>query len=516
MSVSVAVATVGVTPSLTPESVRRWLGKLSAPDRLGRDPQMLDLLRRLERVGEDEPTLAAGRSAVALLREAIERLRPAAPSSRRESVPYDVAKLCFVDDVPLLAAADRLGMSARQLTRERARAVAMILDELASLEPIAVPTSRPGSSNGSGHSVGTRRVQEYRFEPIPAIAGFLPRPQVAATLTAALAQQRPVHVHGPAGGGKTSLVADLASTWVSRLPTLWCRLRPGVNDSLPALLFELGQHLQSHGRAGLADTIAAAVPNFEPSLVSRIAVQELSGHEAIFVFDDYHIATGRPGLSEFLEDIAGRISSVQVITIGRTEQPRLHHALDIEVPLLHRNEIRALLRQLGDRAADEHVDLVAHWTHGVPYLVQLATSWLATADPDEVGSGEHRFSDHADVQVFLLDALTGLMDSSDRHILEAASIFRDRFTDAALAYVAGRTVGQIADTSRRLVTSHLASRSRQNGIALFCEVLREYVYQRLDEPRRRELHSRAADWYRDRLQAEEAEFHAMQAARLGG
>jgi hypothetical protein len=498
---------------IAPEDVRRWLGRLGSPDKLGRERQLLELLQRFGRLTDSEGSTAAGRVAAEFLRAAIERLRPANPASRQETLPYEVVRVCFVEDVPLLAAADRLGMSGRQLTRERSRAITMLIEEIAALgesgaAPLSAAAGGPSSVAVGEPARNVPGLPEYRFEPIPAIVGFLPRPRLTRVINDSLTARRVVHVHGPAGGGKTSVIAELALEWSSRQPVLWYRLRAGLNDSLPALLFEIGQHLNQHGRPRLAQTTAAALTSMDVSLVSRVAVHELSGHEATFVLDDYHVASGRPGIAPFLDDLTARLPGIGVVTVGRNDQPGLRASVPIEVPPLTVAETRALLRQLGDRLADQHVELVHHWTRGVPFLVQLAASWLETAAPEEVEAGGYDFSEQDEVRVFLLDALTGLMDTSDRAILEAASVFRDRFTDPALAYVANRTIGQVVDTSRGLVGTHLASRSRQGGIALLCEVLREYVYQRLAPELRAELHGRAADWYRGHSQPEEAAHHA--------
>ena len=120
----------------------------------------------------------------------------------------------------------------------------------------------------------------------------------------------------------------------------------------------------------------------------------------------------------------------------------------------------------------------AWWTGGIPQLVQLAAPWLSTATPEEITGGIVTFTERDEVQAFLLDWLTGLMDSYDRDVLEAASIFRDQFTDAALAFVTGRTTGQVSDISRRLVRYHVALRGRGGDVAFVHGSIRDYVYLR--------------------------------------
>jgi len=112
------------------------------------------------------------------------------------------------------------------------------------------------------------------------------RPHVARQITDAVRTCRVAHVHGPAGIGKTSLVAELALGWASSAPVLWYRVRVGVNDTLLAVLFELAEHLRSHERPHLAEVMTASLPRIDSSLVSRVAISELSHLRGVIVFDD--------------------------------------------------------------------------------------------------------------------------------------------------------------------------------------------------------------------------------------
>src|SRR5205823_2206857 len=112
-----------------------------------------------------------------------------------------------------------------------------------------------------------------------------------------------------------------------------------------------------------------------------------------------------------------------------------------------------------------------------------------------------------EVQSFLIDSVTDLLDHRDRTVLEAASIFRDQFSDAAAAYVAGRTLGEVRDTSRRLVRYHVATRGRGGDVAFFHTSVRDFFYQHLDPEQARQLHLRAAEWFAKRSNDAEAAYH---------
>ena len=75
------------------------------------------------------PMLVVAREARALLREKIEALRPPPDAPDRAERAY-IALRCFVQGDKLWVTAKTLGLSQRQATRERARAVALLRAEL--------------------------------------------------------------------------------------------------------------------------------------------------------------------------------------------------------------------------------------------------------------------------------------------------------------------------------------------------------------------------------------------------
>ncbi|MDQ1712076.1 MAG: hypothetical protein QOE45_1526 [Frankiaceae bacterium] len=477
------------------DAVRRWVAALDDPERLV-DPALVELLRLTSRLPVGASRVEVGRAGAGLLRETVERLRPADDAGYKERLAHRVLVMCFVEGVKAESAAVRLGISVRQLSRERTRAIEFLRTELATtLRDLGEdPTEQP-------------EPPRYRFEPIPAIAEYVARPAIARTVADAVRDARVVHVHGPAGIGKTSLVAELATAWTTTSPLLWYRLRAGVNDTLLAVLFELGEHLRAHDLPRLAEVTAASVPRIDVSLVSRVAVSELGDHPGVLVFDDYHLSEADPAIGSFLDDISARLPDLRIVTVGRHRDPRPRTAMPIAVPSLTERETRAMLHKSG-AGVDDATAAVAHgWTGGIPQLVRLAAPWLSTATAEEITGGVVSFTERDDVQEFLLDWLTGLMDTYDRDILEAASIFRDQFTDAALAAVSGRTVSQVSDISRRLVRYHVALRSRSGDVAFVHTSIREYVYQRLSAQRRAALHAAAADWYAALGERGEADHH---------
>jgi ATP/maltotriose-dependent transcriptional regulator MalT len=477
----------------TEADVRRWLSLLRQPDRLA-EPDLAALLRARGRLPAAGSPIAVGQAARDMLVQAIDGLRPDGTGPKQQELPYLVLKTCFVDGAKHVSAAERLGMSPRQLTRERARAIRLLSAELtaATTAPADAPTA-------------------YRAEPIPAIASFLPRPGVSRTIAELLAQHHLVHVHGPKGIGKTSLVAELAADTARRTPVFWYRFRAGLNTTFGAFSFELAEYLRSQGRPALAEYIAEALPNPDLGIVGRLAIRDLTATSQLVVLDDCHVADDDSAVFGFAEEAVVRLPELRVVTVGRHRDASLRVGTAYALPAMTRLETQSLLAQLGVRTSPMMAEMVHAWTEGLPHLVTLAASWLKSAAPDEIGAGIEALTQQHEVQEFLLSAISELLDSADRAILDAASVFRDRFTDESVAFVADQTVGVVQDTSRRLVRRHLASRSRAGDVAFFHASVREWFYARLTPERRREVHLRAAEWYALQANKGETAYHTSRA-----
>jgi ATP/maltotriose-dependent transcriptional regulator MalT len=458
---------------------------------------MIELLRRHDRLPASRSATAIGQAAARLLTETVEQLRAPTTATRQQQLPYVILRACFFDHSKRFTAAAQLGMSERQVTRELRRALQLLEAQL------GAPTARPSS--------------EPRAEPIPSISGFVARSRLHEQLADMLREHRLVHVHGPRGAGKTSLVAEYVSAAESR-PVVWYRLRAGLNTTLPAFLFDLADAIRDRTPTDLVDAVAAAVTANDLGIGSRIMLQALRDQSFLLVVDDYHLneADGDPRLAKFVEELGLRASRCSVITISR-ERPRGQpRPGSLDVVPMSMVETQQLLESLRLVVADDLATRVNRWTGGLPQLITLAASWLKTAGAEETSRGLDALIDLDDVQEFLLDSLTDLIDPEDRHVLGAASIFRDRFTDDAVAYVAERSRGQVLDTSRRLIRHYLATRARDGEVAFFHDTVREFVQSRLSPEQRSSFHRRAALWFERTGDPDEAAHHAEQASESVG
>jgi hypothetical protein len=325
--------------------VRRWLVNLARPELLA-DAEMTALLHAHGRGASGSP-VEVGRAGVLLLSDAVDSLAPPEGSPAAAALPYRVLRTCFVEGVKNSVAAERLGLSERQLSRERARAVALLATHLA-------PPASPG---GGGL-------------PPPLPAPFLPRPGLAAALQDATRCSRRVHVTGPDGSGKTTLVAAHARSVGAGV--FWCRAGLRSDDGLPALLFELGEHLVPHD-ASLASYVRGALPDVDVGLATRIAIAALAGRERLLVLDGW--GEGPAGrVDAFLDEAAARLP-LTVVTIARRPS---HGRVSVHVPGFSATEVGDLLALHGVTADPTVVAALQKWSAGNPRLVAAAAGWLAT------------------------------------------------------------------------------------------------------------------------------------------
>lgn len=467
--------------------LRRWLALLRRPDQLS-GPEMVDLLKAHGRMPASTSANAVGHAAVSLLIETIDRLQPPKDAPKEQHLPHLVLKTCFVDGAKLFQAATKLGVSERQLTRERARAVALLKAELEA--PLRTTTYRP--------------------EPIPTIRGFLARPGQSRALQDLLETHRHANVFGPMGAGKTSLVAELAADVAGSIPVIWYRIRPQVNASLTAMLFEFGERLRLEGEPELSDLLASSLPSPDTSLATRVALRSLSFGPLFVVVDDFHYCADDPAITGFIDEMVARLPQLRVATISRYRYTGASGS-HFEVPPFSRSETSQLLIHLGVECQPGMVKTIHSWTGGNPHLIKLAASWLKTASEDEISRGVASLNEQAEVRSFLLHYITQLLGPEERKILEAASIFRDRFSDEALAFVSGRTRGEIVDASMRLSRLYVATRSKEGDTAFFHASVRDYIYGGIDAVERSQLHERAASWYDRSDRSDEADYHRHQA-----
>jgi energy-coupling factor transporter ATP-binding protein EcfA2 len=333
--------------------LRILLSHLSAPYRLD-TPLTRMLLRAHGRFPGAATPAAVGDAAATLIQDKIAALKPPADSTWAQRLPHDVLDYCFIRGQKSWQAAQELGISERQLSRERTRALQLLAAELA---PRAPQTSSP--------------------ERIPPTDGHVERDALVRSIAEAVTSHRLVAVMGERGVGKTSVVAALARLVRSEL-VWWLRIRPGLNDSLESLLFEIGRTLTHEGHRALRDYLLAAMPRPDIATASRLALEGLAFSPRLIVLDDFHTHSNSDVIAPFLSEASERLGELTVVTIGSA----IPGSAVIEVPQLSPGETGRLVERRGISGAAIIAGPLHHVCGGHTGTIAAAAAWWARPSED--------------------------------------------------------------------------------------------------------------------------------------
>lgn len=336
------------TPSarLTPQSLRALLPNLDRPHRLA-TPEIRTLLRAYGRSPSKATPTAVGTAAASLIRDKIAALEAPSGSTWAQRMPHAVLETCFLRGLKNYQAAQELGISERQLSRERTRALQLLAEELAPPAPVSASPDR-----------------------VPSTDGHLGRGALVRRLAELAAKERLVAVVGRRGTGRTSAVAALARLARSDF-VWWLRIRPGLNDSLETLLLELGRTLSGEGFPALRDYLLGALPRPNLGTATRLALDGLAGSPRLLVIDDFDRVPDPAPMQRFLQEGVERVDKLTVITIGKG----LVGGAVVEVPPLSAGEAAELVEAGGVTFGTEVVGALHDAVGGHTGLVAAAAAW---------------------------------------------------------------------------------------------------------------------------------------------
>jgi ATP/maltotriose-dependent transcriptional regulator MalT len=262
-------------------------------------------------------------------------------------MPHAVLETCFLRGLKNYQAAQELGISERQLSRERTRALQLLAEELAPPAPVSVSPDR-----------------------VPSTDGHLGRDALVRRLAEVATKERLVAVVGRRGTGKTSAVATLARLVRSDL-VWWLRIRPGLNDTLETLLLELGRTLSGEGFPALRDYLLSALPRPNLGTATRLALDGLARSPRLLVVDDFDRVLDPAPIEHFLQEGAERVDQLTVITIGKG----LVGGSVVEVPALSAGEVADLVEARGVTCPTEVLRALHDVVGGHTGLVAAAAAW---------------------------------------------------------------------------------------------------------------------------------------------
>ena len=353
---------------------------------------------------------------------------------------------------------------------------------------------------------------------------FVPRLRLVEALEEGLAR-RLILVCGPAGFGKTALLAD----WVRRggRPVAWLSLDAGDND--PARFWRHAVAAVDRVRPGIAERAdpllgPPAPPSFEglvTALINELAAQP-GDDELLLVLDDYHLIDTRQVHDSLLFLLEHLPPGVHLVLASRSDPPLPLARLRAGAQLaeLRAGDLRftaeeaaALLREAvdGDLPGTAVAALAAR-TEGWAAGLQLAALSLR-GQPDVAGfvaafSGSHRY-----VLDYLTDeVLEGQTDRVREFLLETSVL--ERLSGPLCDAVTGRAGGQAMLEQVERANLFLVPLDEVRGWWRYHQLFADLLRARLKQQRPGRaagLHHNAAAWCEEHGLADDAVRHALAA-----
>lgn len=331
-------------------------------------------------------------------------------------------------------------------------------------------------------------------------------------------------IAAPAGYGKTTLLAQWAGE--DTRPFTLVALERHHNDQV-ALLAAVCNGLAEVAPLGDAVFAPLASPGARVGDVVMTRLGEaltLSGGAVVLALDDLHLLT-EPAAWETIEMLVTALPPGSTLALASRSLPQVHLSrlrastllieLDATDLSMTEAEAAALFEACGLPLEAEEVSRLVERTEGWPAGLYMACMALLSAD--DVATAVERFAgDDRLVADYLRDVILSAHSASDREFLASTSILETLSGPVCDAVVEGEHSGEIL---RRLAGSNLMmvplDRSDETfrNHALLREMLQGDV-RRKGERSEHELHLRAAGWYREHGELEDAIRHTIAAGDI--
>jgi LuxR family maltose regulon positive regulatory protein len=353
-------------------------------------------------------------------------------------------------------------------------------------------------------------------------SGLVPRRRLVERLAAGT-QRELVVVCGPAGFGKSSLLADWAHR--GRRPVAWLSLDEDDND--PSLFWRHVAAALDVYRPGLLEQVSAqlgvaSAGSLKTPVTMLINGLAGAGDAVVLVLDDYHLiyeGAVHRSVEFLLEHLP---SALRMVVASRADPPlplaRLRargqltelRAADLRFNAAESTEL--LRAAIGPKLSDSAALALAERTEGWAAGLQLAALSLQGRNDltglVEAFSGSHRF-----VLDYLTEEILDRQDQQLREFLLETSVL-DRVSAPLCDAVRGRTGSQqlLEEAERANLFLQPLDQTRRwwRYHVLFADVLRAHL-GKLDPDRVAALHRAAALWYERNDLPDHAIRHALSA-----
>jgi LuxR family maltose regulon positive regulatory protein len=352
--------------------------------------------------------------------------------------------------------------------------------------------------------------------------GLVPRQRLVERLVAGT-QRELVLVCGPAGFGKSSLLADWAHR--GQRTVAWLSLDEDDND--PSQFWRHVAAALDVYRPGLAEDVVAQLgapssSSFKTPVTVLINALAEAGDAVVLVLDDYHLIE-EPAVHRSVEFLLEHLpSALRLVLASRADPPlplaRLRargqltelRAADLRFTAAESTELlrAAIGPELSDSAALALVDRTEGWVAGLQLAALSLRGRSDVTGLVEAFSGNHRF-----VLDYLTEEILDRQDQQVREFLLETSVL-ERVSASLCDAVRGRTGSQqlLEEVERANLFLHPLDEARHwwRYHVLFADMLRAHL-RRWDPHRVAALHGAAALWYERNDLPDQAIQHALSA-----
>ncbi|MFI8770161.1 LuxR C-terminal-related transcriptional regulator [Streptomyces sp. NPDC053792] len=350
---------------------------------------------------------------------------------------------------------------------------------------------------------------------------FIRRPRLAECLTRALdGPGRLVLVNGPAGAGKTLLVADWARTPPLPGPVVWLTVEPG--DNAPGIFWAYVLEALRHHGLTLPDDIASPARSGEvdDSLLSRLAAYLNGRTEPVIVVLDEFERVSAPEVADELQFVLHHAGAgLRLVLVSRTEPllPLHRYRAAGEVTEIRDADLAFLPEETADLArrhglslSDEGTRALTVRTGGWAAGLRLCVLAAQRAEDPETFLKEFE-TGRSTVADFLLAEVLEAQSAVSQDLLLRTSIC-ERIHPGLANALTGRddAAPLLAELQRANAFVEPIGHSWYRLHPLFAEILRAHLNTR-HPGLECELHGTAARWLSDAGLLAEALPHAADA-----
>lgn len=358
-----------------------------------------------------------------------------------------------------------------------------------------------------------------KFDPPVWMGNQIRRDSLLRRLDGALAHRLTL-VHGPAGYGKTSLLAQWRATLgPQRAQTAWIALERDDCD-LERLAHCLALAIQRSGDGGDSFALAGNVPS--RAALSAI-VNLLAGRDGPFVLvvDDLHHADAPPVL-EFLSALIRLAPAHCHFVFASRGCPWLGQSilaaegqyLELTVDDLKFSEAEAqtLLHGVSQTLATEDIDKIIAQTEGWPIALQL-TSLSLKRGAAQPALTEHGYASGGDLARYLSEQVLARLPEDVQHVVMRAALL-DRVSGDLLNHLCGREDGWLILERLEEQGVFLSPLTPERRAYRFHQLFAQYVRDHFERAYPSEfvaVHGEAARWFAQRGLTADAVSHAIRA-----